>query len=77
MYLTDICTTPEAQAGIYSHLRGLWNHFRAAGIPFKAHWGKINFIDPAFVRENHHFEEFRELVSPRFVNAYLAERLGL
>lgn len=77
MYLTDICTTAEAHAGILAHLRGLWHHLLAAGIPFKAHWGKINFMDPAFVRANYNLEEFRELIQPRFVNQYLKERLGV
>ena len=77
MYLTDICTTPEAHAGIGTHLEGLWNHFRAKGIRFKAHWGKINFIDPQFLRENYQFEEFRHLIHPRFLNPYLRQRFGV
>jgi FAD/FMN-containing dehydrogenase len=76
MYLTEVCTEPGEKEQIYDHLRGLWRHLEAAGIPFKAHWGKINFIDPDFVRRNHDFDAFRPLVSPIFMNEYLEERLG-
>lgn len=76
MYLTEVCRSPGEKEEIYAHLRGLWEHLQREGIPFKAHWGKVNFIDPEFVRRNHGFEEFRPLISPIFVNHYLAERLG-
>lgn len=76
MYLTEVCREPGEKEAIYAHLRGLWDHFTAAGVPFKAHWGKVNFIDPEFVRRNHGFDEFRPLISPIFVNDHLAERLG-
>lgn len=76
MYLTEVCTKPGEKEEIYAHLRGLWQHLEAAGVPFKAHWGKINFIDPAFVQRNHDFDAFRPLVSPIFMNRYLEERLG-
>jgi D-arabinono-1,4-lactone oxidase/FAD binding domain-containing protein len=75
MYLTEVCTRPGEKEKIYAHLRGLWDHLRGAGIPFKAHWGKINFIDPDFVRQNHAWDQFRPLASPMFINDYLAERL--
>jgi len=76
MYLTDVCTEAGEKEAIYSHLRGLWEHLVAAGMPFKAHWGKINFIDPEFVRRNHKFDAFRPLISPMFMNDYLAARIG-
>lgn len=76
MYLTEVCTEPGEKEEIYAHLRGLWQHLEAAGVPFKAHWGKINFIDPAFVQRNHDLDAFRPLVSPIFMNQYLEERLG-
>jgi FAD/FMN-containing dehydrogenase len=76
MYLTEVCRSPGEKEEIYAHLRGLWQHLQREGIPFKAHWGKVNFIDPEFVRRNHGFGEFRPLISPIFVNDYLAERLG-
>jgi FAD/FMN-containing dehydrogenase len=75
MYLTEVCTEPGEKEAIYAHLRGLWEHLEVAGVPFKAHWGKINFIDPEFVRRNHGFDAFRPLISPMFVNDYLAERI--
>jgi FAD/FMN-containing dehydrogenase len=76
MYLTEVCTEPGEKEAIYAHLRGLWEHLEAAGVPFKAHWGKINFIDPEFVRRNHRLDPFRPLISPMFMNDYLAERIG-
>lgn len=76
MYLTEVCRSPGEKEEIYAHLRGLWEHLRREGVPFKAHWGKVNFIDPEFVRANHGIEEFRPLVSPIFMNDYLRERLG-
>ena len=77
MYLTDICETVEEKALIGTHLQGLWDHFVREGIPFKAHWGKINFMDPQFVAENHGLTKFSELVQPLFLNPYVASRLGL
>jgi FAD/FMN-containing dehydrogenase len=76
MYLTEVCTEPGEKEAIYAHLRGLWEHLEAAGVPFKAHWGKINFIDPEFVRRNHELDAFRPLISPIFMNDYLEERIG-
>lgn len=76
MYLTEVCTEPGEKEAIYAHLRGLWEHLQAARVPFKAHWGKINFIDPEFMRQNHGFDAFAPLISPIFMNDYLAERIG-
>ena len=76
MYLTEVCKEPGEKEEIYAHLRGLWEHLEAAGVPFKAHWGKINFIDPAFVHRNLEFDAFRPLISSIFMNDYLEERLG-
>ena len=50
MYLTDVLSTEAEKDLIVSHLKGLWDHLLQAGIPFKAHWGKLNFMDPGFVR---------------------------
>ncbi len=76
MYLTEVCTRPGEKEQIYAHLRGLWDHLRGSGVRFKAHWGKVNFIDPDFARENHDLEAFRPLVSPVFMNDHLEERIG-
>lgn len=76
MYLTEVCTEPGEQEAMFAHLRGLWEHLEATGIPFKAHWGKINFLDPARVAHDHAFSAFLPLISPMFMNDYLAERLG-
>jgi FAD/FMN-containing dehydrogenase len=76
MYLTEVCRSPGEKEEIHAHLRGLWEHLRRAGIPFKAHWGKVNFIDPEFVRQNHAWDRFQPLISPIFANDYLEERLG-
>jgi FAD/FMN-containing dehydrogenase len=76
MYLTEVCTESGEKEAIYAHLRGLWDHLEAAAVPFKAHWGKINFIDPEFVRRNHGIDAFRPLISSMFVNDYIEERIG-
>jgi hypothetical protein len=76
MYLTEVCKSPGEKEGIHAHLRGLWQHLQAAGIPFKAHWGKINFIDPEFTQRNHDLDAFAPLISPLFMNEYLEERIG-
>ena len=76
MYLTEVCRSPGEKEEIFTHLRGLWQHLQRAGIPFKAHWGKVNFIDPEFVQQNHDFGAFKPLVAPIFANDYLTERLG-
>lgn len=76
MYLTEVCTEPGEKDQIYTHLRGLWQHLERAGVPFKAHWGKINFIDPEFAKRELELDAFRPLISPIFVNEYLEERIG-
>jgi FAD/FMN-containing dehydrogenase len=76
MYLTEVCRSPGEKEEIYAHLRGLWEHLQREGLPFKAHWGKVNFIDPGFVAQNHGFEQFQPLIAPIFLNDYLTERLG-
>ena len=58
-----------------THLHGLWDHLIQAGIPFKAHWGKINFMDPAYVQSHFDLEAFKPFTRPMFLNKYLAERL--
>ena len=75
MYLTDVCKEPGEKAAILAHLRGLGRHLQRVGIPFKAHWGKINFVDAEFARRNHDVDRFLPLVSPMFMNRYLEERL--
>ncbi len=76
MYLTEVCREPGEKEAIYEHLRGLWRHFEDAGLPFKAHWGKVNFIDPDFARRNYDVEAFEPFVDPMFMNPYLTERIG-
>lgn len=75
MYLTDVIGSEQERAQMIAHLKGLWDFFHQSGIPLKAHWGKINFMDPAFVRANFEFSRFEPLIRPLFVNPYLAERL--
>jgi hypothetical protein len=77
MYLTDISQTAAEKKQITAHLQGLWDYLTKAGIPFKAHWGKINFMDPEFVRTHFEFDQFKPFIRPMFINKYLAERLGL
>lgn len=75
MYMTDICETDMEKGLIRIHLHGLWDHLLRSGLRFKAHWGKINFIDPGFVREQYEFERFQPFICSIFLNPYLTERL--
>lgn len=76
MYLTDVCTNQAERNRIDTHLRGLWKHLTDAGIQFKAHWGKINFMDHGFVHQHYPgCEQFKQLVHPLFMNSYLDDRL--
>jgi len=74
MYLTDFLNDAEKGAAI-AHLRGLWDHFRQEGIRFKAHWGKLNFLDPDYVRTHYQLDRFEPHIQPLFLNSYLRERL--
>jgi hypothetical protein len=75
MYLTDVSETGLEKDKIIAHLHGLWNHLIQAGIPFKAHWGKINFMDYNFVRDHYQLEQFKPFMRPLFLNSYLMDRL--
>jgi hypothetical protein len=76
MYMTEVCTEPGEKEEIFAHLRGLWEHLEEVGIPFKAHWGKINFITPELAERQHRLDAFRPLIAPIFINDYLEERIG-
>ncbi len=74
-YLTLFLSDAE-KAAIKVHLEGLWDALNAAKIPFKAHWGKINFLTPADVAARYQWATFKPHVHPAFVNPYLAQRFG-
>jgi len=76
MYATACCSTPPLMQKLIEHLQNLWNFLVNAGIVFKAHWGKMNFMDAAFVQKHYDLEPFKPAVSPLFMNQYLRERLG-
>jgi len=76
MYLTDISETGNEKAVTLAHLHGLWDHLVQAGIPFKAHWCKINFIDYRFVQDHYEYARFKPFIRPVFLNRYLTERLN-
>ena len=73
-YLTDFLDD-AGKAKIAPHLDGMWKAFEAAGIPFKAHWGKLNSLDPDYVSKNYDAASFMPLVAPMFLNPYLQARL--
>jgi hypothetical protein len=77
MYLTDISQTDAEKKEIMDHLQGLWNHLLKNDIRFKAHWGKINFMDPQFVRDHFEFDQFKPFIRSMFLNQYLVDRFGL
>jgi hypothetical protein len=53
----------------------LWDYLLKSGIRFKAHWGKINFMDYDFVRQHFELDKFTPYIRPQFLNPYLLERL--
>ncbi len=75
MYLTDVSGTEPEKEKIFSHLQGLWNHLLKNNIPFKAHWGKINFIDYDFVHDHYEIDRFKPFIRSMFLNPYLEDRL--
>ena len=75
MYLTDVSQTGSEKDEISTHLHGLWNHLIQDGIPAKAHWGKINFMDYEFVRSHFEFDRFKPFITPLLLNPYLLKRL--
>ena len=75
MYLTDIAESGPKRDQIIAHLHGLWDHLIQAGILFKAHWGKLNFMDYDFVRSHYQLDRFTPFVQPSLLNPYLAARL--
>ncbi len=75
MYLTEIIGSSQEREQMTAHLKGLWDFLQQRGIPFKAHWGKLNFMDAEFIRRNYQFEKFQPLVREVFLNPYLKERL--
>jgi hypothetical protein len=75
MYLTDVSQTELEREKILSHLHGLWDFLLQSNIRFKAHWGKINFMDTHFVQEHFELDRFRPFIRPLFLNKYLADRL--
>ena len=73
-YLTDFLT-PADKATMVDHLRGLWGALEAAGVPFKAHWGKLNFLTPETVAKKYDLAGLLPHIQPTFLNAYIRERL--
>ncbi len=76
MYLTDVSGTAPEREAILAHLHGLWDHLQADGIPFKAHWGKLNFMDAQFVNDHYRFDQFKPFICPLFLNPYLTDRFN-
>ncbi len=76
-YLTNyIANDPVQMKRVFDHLHGLWNALDHAGVPFKAHWGKVNFLTPERVARDYGIAAFRPFILPMFVNDYLRHRLG-
>lgn len=75
MYLTDVSQAEGEKEKIVTHLHGLWQYLIQANIPFKAHWGKINFMDQAFVSSHYQLDQFTPFIRPIFLNPYLVQRL--
>ena len=66
----------SGKAEVVVHLKGVWDALNAAGLRFKAHWGKINFNTPPVVAKNYGLAAFLPHVKPMFMNDYLRQRFG-
>lgn len=75
MYLTEVCQTDAEKELINTHLKGLWEYLLKARVEFKAHWGKINFMDYNFVKSHYRIDQFAQHIRPAFLNRYLKMRL--
>jgi hypothetical protein len=73
-YMTDNLTPQEVEE-IRAHLKGLWQVFLDNDVPFKAHWGKLNYMTKDFVAERYKLADFSPSVQPIFLNDYLETRL--
>lgn len=73
-YITDYLSDGD-KAEMMRHLKGLWDKLVAARIPFKAHWGKCNFLDVNFVEENYQLNQFKQHIQPMFLNPSMRARL--
>jgi len=73
-YLSDYMTPQDLDTAM-THLHGLWKAFETAGLKFKAHWGKINFLDTEFVSQQYQYDRFRPYIQPMFLNESLRARL--
>jgi hypothetical protein len=74
-YLTDFLNDAD-RVTMIAHLQGLWNALSGAGITFKAHWGKLNFLTPSTTAQLYQLQSFRPMIQPGLMNAYLQQRLG-
>jgi len=77
MYMTDSCPTPELKNKIWEHIEGMWKTFMLENIQFKAHWAKMNYMDPDFVSRTTAVNNFKQSIIPQFFNPYLSERIQL
>jgi len=75
MYLTEVIGDDKERLQMMAHLKGLWDFLQLSGIPFKAHWGKINFMTPEFVQQHLQFDPFTPFIRKMFLNQYLRDRL--
>ena len=75
MYLVEFLDA-AGKDQVTAHLEGLWNTLVAAGIKFKPHWGKQNFLTPDFVRTNYQLADFLPYVHSVFTNEYISSRIG-
>jgi hypothetical protein len=73
-YLSNYMTAADL-AEAMTHMQGLWAAFEKAGLKFKAHWGKINFLDTKFVAANYLLADFKPYIQPLFLNDSLRARL--
>ena len=62
---------PEFRKEIEKHAKGIWDILKANNIPFKAHWGKVNFTSREDIDKMYNFQAFQPHIQNQFVNKYI------
>jgi len=60
---------------VEDHAKGIWDILKANNIPFKAHWGKVNFTTPKDVEKLYDYQAFQPRIQHQFLNSYIKSRL--
>jgi len=74
-YIPSKAEGPGIRPQVENHAKGIWIVLKENNIPFKAHWGKINFTSPEDAIKLYDFDAFSPKIQQQFVNSYINTRL--